>query len=375
MTLSVDLRHSFGDFSLDARFEAPAGITVLFGRSGAGKSSLAGAVAGLFRPEAARISLDGETLVDTQRRVFRPPHRRRVGCVFQDGRLFPHLNVRQNLLYGHRFASGWQAEARDFDPIVEMLGLEALLERGTTDLSGGERQRVALGRALLSKPRLLIADEPLAALDEGRKADILPYFERLRDELGIPVLYVSHSASEVARLASRVIVLEAGRVIGEGRAEDVLAAPGLLPGGDSGVASILGGRVRTRHADGVTEVEVGGLPLFLSGIGLPAGTTVRLRVRASDVMISLTRPEGLSALNIIPGIVERVMPGDGSGAIVRLRAAAGTILARLTRRSIRALNLSEGTACHAVIKSLAIAEADIARSGPQVNVAPEQEVG
>lgn len=374
MTLSVDLRHSFGDFSLDARFEAPAGITVLFGRSGAGKSSLASAVAGLFRPQNARISLDGEVLVDTGQRVFRPPHRRRIGFVFQDGRLFPHLDVLQNLLYGHRFVSGWQAVAPGFDPIVEMLGLGDLLTRSTAALSGGERQRVALGRALLSNPRLVIADEPLAALDERRKADILPYFERLRDELGIPVLYVSHSVSEVARLASRVIVLEAGRVIGQGSAEDVLAEPELLPGGVAGAASILGGCVRAPHNDGVTEVEAGGLPLYLSGVDLPIGASVRLRVRASDVMISLTRPEGFSALNILPGMVERVMSAEGGAVMVQIRTAAGPILSRVTQRSVTNLNLAAGTPCHAVIKSLAIAEADIARSGPQAAIAPDQEV-
>ena len=210
--LSVDVRHRFGDFQLDARFTGRAGVTALFGRSGSGKTSLVNVIAGLVRPQHGRIDVDGRVLVDTAAGLFVPRHRRRIGYVFQEARLFPHLGVRGNLLYGCWFAGG-PRRRDDFDRVVAMLGVGHLLDRRPAALSGGERQRVAIGRALLSAPQILLMDEPLASLDQARKAEILPYIERLRDEAGVPIVYVSHAIDEGARLAGTVVLLGEGRVL------------------------------------------------------------------------------------------------------------------------------------------------------------------
>jgi len=209
MTLHIQLRHAFPDFLLEVDMVLPGGLTCLFGRSGSGKTSIVNAVAGLLRPDAARIVLDGSVLNDL------PPHRRDLGYVFQDARLFPHLTVAENLCYGPRVR---RRKVEGMAQVVELLGIGGLLSRRPGTLSGGERQRVAIGRALLARPRLLLMDEPLAALDEARKAEILPYIEALRDETGLPILYVSHSLPEVARLATTIAVIEAGRVAALGPA-------------------------------------------------------------------------------------------------------------------------------------------------------------
>jgi molybdate transport system ATP-binding protein len=212
MTIAIAIRHHQGDFSLDVAFEAEAHVVALFGRSGSGKTTVLNVIAGLIRPETARVFVEGRALIDTQENVFVPPHKRRIGYVFQEDRLFPHLTVRQNLAYGRWFTpivERWSS----FDEIVALLGIGDLLDRRPRTLSGGEKQRVAIGRALLSSPRVLLMDEPLASLDEARKRETLPYIERLRDELAIPIIYVSHSPSEVERLTSYVVHLENGRAI------------------------------------------------------------------------------------------------------------------------------------------------------------------
>ncbi|WP_334194477.1 molybdenum ABC transporter ATP-binding protein [Pararhodobacter sp.] len=356
MSVSIRVTHRQGDFLLDAAFEAPSGITVLFGRSGSGKTTLVNAVAGLLRPQAGRIAVGDRVLFDSAAGVFLPTHRRRLGYVFQEGRLFPHLSVRQNLLYGRWFAPKG-ARREELGRVAEMLGIGALLERRPGDLSGGEKQRVAIGRALLASPRLILADEPLAALDEARKAEILPYFERLRAE--VPILYVSHSAAEVARLATTVVVLEKGRVVRQGPAAEVLADPAVTPVGARAAGAILEAVVVRHHADGLSELQAGGHPLFLPRVGQAPGSRLRVRIAAHDVILSRARPEGLSALNILPGMVHEVRGGEGPGAIVSVDTGAGRLLARVTRRSAEALGLGPGVACHAVIKSVAVAPEDV----------------
>lgn len=218
MMLIVDIEKTFGEFSLAAAFEAAGGCTVLFGPSGAGKTSIISMIAGLTRPDRGRIVLDGEALFDSKARIDVPVSRRRIGLVFQEGRLFPHFSVKHNLDYG-RWISGLAFDQAMFDHVVALLDIGHLLTRRPGRLSGGERQRVAIGRALLMRPRLLLLDEPLAALDTARKAEILPYLERLRDEARVPLIYVSHSPDEVKRIASRVVMLEAGRVVAVNGAE------------------------------------------------------------------------------------------------------------------------------------------------------------
>ncbi|MRX49987.1 molybdenum ABC transporter ATP-binding protein [Paracoccus sp. S-4012] len=356
MSVSVALAHDFGGFSVDLAFEVPAGVTVLFGPSGSGKSTVLNAVAGLLRPDRARIAVDGTVLTDTGARVFLPPHRRRLGVVFQDGRLFPHLTVRQNLRYGRWFAP--RAErATSEAAVVEMLGIGALLDRAPATLSGGERQRVAIGRALLAEPRLILADEPLSALDADRKAEILPYLERLRDELRVPMLYVSHAAAEVARIATTVVMLKAGRITRIGPPSEVMADPALAWRGRD-VGAVIEATVARHHADGVTELVAGGLPLFLPTLAAEPGDHLRLRIAAADVLLARGRPEGLSALNMLPGTVESLHE-NGAVVLVRLATAAGPILSRITARSARELGVVPGAELTAIVKSLSHAREDV----------------
>ncbi|MBO9400485.1 molybdenum ABC transporter ATP-binding protein [Shimia sp. R9_3] len=358
MSLSVEIKQRFQGFDLDVQFDAPPGLTVLFGSSGSGKTSVINAVAGLSRPSHARITAAGRRLVDSDAGLWTPPHKRAVGYVFQEGRLFPHLNVHSNLLYGAGYAKE-RAEVAGFDQVVEILGIGSLLERRPAALSGGEKQRVAIGRALLARPEMILADEPLAALDEPRKAEILPYFERLRDEFSLPILYVSHSIAEVARLATTVVAMEQGRVVRVGPAAEVLSDPSFTPLGVRAVGAVLEAEVATHHADGLTELSANGVPLLLPKVAHPLGHSVRVRVAAHDVILSREEPKGLSALNIIAGTVQSVRAGGGPGAIVSVDTKAGRVLARITRRSAQALALREGVACYAVIKSVSVAPQDI----------------
>ncbi|MCI4662227.1 MAG: molybdenum ABC transporter ATP-binding protein [Neomegalonema sp.] len=372
MSLQVDLHHRMGDFTLETRFEAPSGITVLFGHSGSGKTSVIQAVAGLLRPDEGRIAVAGQVLLDTQAGVFVPPHRRRTGYIFQEGRLFPHLSVRQNLLYGRWMQGRWRqdrpsqdrpANTALFDHVVEMLGIASLLGRRPSLLSGGEKQRVAIGRALLCEPQILLADEPLAALDEARKQEILPYFERLRSEAAIPILYVCHSAAEAARLANHVVALKQGRIIGQGAAgaffSDAALAANLSP---MEAGAIISGVVAQRHPDGLAEVASSAGRFLIPDNAIAPGSAIRLRIEAQDVMLALHRPEAISALNVLEAVVVSVQPGRGPGMLVTLRAGQEQILARITKRSGAALDLKAGDACYAVIKSVSVAPAAIGRS-------------
>lgn len=359
MSLFVDISHPLVGFDLNVAFEAPGGITALFGRSGTGKTTVVNAVSGLLRPRRGRIVVAGETLLDTGTGVGLAVHRRRLGYVFQDGRLFPHLSVRQNLTYGARFAPRG-ATGPGLAEVCDLLGIATLLDRRPGALSGGEKQRVAIGRALLSRPRMLLMDEPLAALDAARKEEILPFLERLRDHAAIPVLYVSHSVAEVARLATYVVVLEAGQVARAGSAEQVLSDPGTVRQlGLREAGAVLPARIARHHADGLTELAVSGGRLFLPLLDRAPGQHTRVRILAHDVIVASEAPHGLSALNILPAQVVTLRSGGGPGVIVQLQCGDDRLLARITRRSADALGLEPGRQVFAVIKSVSVARTDV----------------
>ncbi|MBB5576955.1 MULTISPECIES: molybdenum ABC transporter ATP-binding protein [Rhizobium] len=355
MTLTVDIRHRLGAFSLEAAFTSDGGVTALFGRSGSGKTSIIRIIAGLIQPDHGRVDLDGTVLADTDADVFVPRHRRHFGYVFQEARLFPHLSVRQNLNYGRWFAPK-SARSESFDGVVDLLGIETLLDRRPAKLSGGEKQRVAIGRALLSSPRLLLMDEPLAALDEARKAEILPYLERLRDETKVPIIYVSHSIAEVARLANRVVMMRDGKVEATGAAVDIfsqLSGPQAIDRREAGV--LLEGRVE--HIDRehrLTIVALRAAKLFVPGEAAAIGKTVRVHIPARDVILATARPEGLSALNILEGRVLAIGTAADGTVEVKVDCGGDTVLARITQFSSERLGLQIGLPVHAVIKTVAL---------------------
>ena len=353
--LSVAAEHEQGAFRLDAAFEAPSGVTALFGRSGSGKTTLVNVIGGLVRPRTGRVALGGTVLLDTASRVFVPPHRRRIGTVFQDARLFPHLSVRRNLLFGRWFAPR-REPGLELGAVADLLGIGHLLERRPRGLSGGERQRVAIGRALLAKPRLLLMDEPLASLDETRKAEILPFIERLRDEARIPIVYVSHSVAEVARIADTLVLVENGRVTASGPTPDLLGRLGLPSlAGSRDAGAVLPARVSGHDPDyGLTRLSTPAGDLLVPRADLPVGSALRVQVFARDVLLGLTRPDGLSALNVLPGTVAEIATDGGAGAEVRLDCGGVPLLARITRKSLHGLSLEVGTPVFAVIKSVAM---------------------
>jgi molybdate transport system ATP-binding protein len=354
MSLTVDVRHRLGRFALDAAFESTGRLTALFGPSGAGKSSLVNIVGGLIRPADGRVLVDGTTLIDTRRGVFLPPHRRRLGYIFQEGRLFPHLSVRQNLLYGRWFAPRGERHA-SLDSVIEMLGIGRLLDRRPDSLSGGEKQRVAIGRALLAAPRLLLMDEPLASLDAARKAEILPYIERLRDEAGIPIVYVSHSVSEVVRLATWVVVMADGKVAAAGPPRDLMSRLDLLAlvgGPEAGVVIEASVSVHD-DVDQLTRLASAAGELVVPRLLLERGTPVRVRIRARDVMLAREAPTGLSALNVLAARVAEIGAPDGAVVDVKLDCGGELLIARVTRRSVGRLGLAPGRPVFAVLKSIA----------------------
>jgi molybdate transport system ATP-binding protein len=362
VTLEVALRHGFAGFALDVEFEASPGITALFGRSGAGKTTVINAVAGLLRPREGRVAVEGAVLLDTARGICLPPARRRLGYVFQDARLFPHLDVARNLDFGTRYAPR-DAPGPGRDEVIALLGLEPLLGRMPRALSGGERQRVALGRALLARPRLLLMDEPLASLDAPRRQEILPYLERLRDgPLGLPILYVSHAVDEVARLADTLVLLQDGKVRARGPLFEVMSDPAAVPLlGVREAGAVIEADVEAHAADGLSVLRLSAGRLELPGVQAPVGARVRLRVLAQDVILALERPEGLSSVNVLPVVVEAVHPGDGPGAAIALRAGEDRLLARVTARAVAELGLKPGLACHAILKATTVAPGSIGR--------------
>ncbi len=362
MTLDVHIKHRFADFALDIAFQAGPGITAIFGRSGAGKTTVINAVAGLLRPDAGHVRLGETVLSDIVQGVFMPPAQRHLGYVFQDARLFPHLSVADNLTFGVRYARAGSKGA-DFDDVVSLLGLEKLLTRSPNTLSGGEKQRVALGRALLAKPRMLLMDEPLANLDGPRKQEILPYLERLRDgPMQLPILYVSHAVDEVARLADTLVLIQEGRVRAQGPLFDVMADPAAVPLlGVREAGAVIEADVESHAEDGISTLSISAGKLELPGVHAAVGTRVRLRVLAQDVILSLDRPDGLSSVNVLPVLIEGVHPGDGPGAAIALRAGDDRLLARITARAVKDMRLHAGMHCYAILKATTVAPGSIGR--------------
>jgi molybdate transport system ATP-binding protein len=354
--IEVDVGLDLGTFKLDVAFADGQGITALFGQSGSGKSLTLNLIAGLLRPDRGFIKLDGEPLVDVAKRIFEPPHRRRIGLVFQDSNLFPHMSVKQNLLYGRWFAPKLSREI-EFDAVVDTLGIGGLLSRRPALLSGGERQRVAIGRALLSCPRLLLFDEPLAALDMARKLEIMPLIEHIRDEFKVPIVYVSHAVEEVMRLAAVVVVLEGGKVKAIGEPNEVFGAPASSLEDRFDRSSVLTVTVGAENAAyGLTQLKHPAGTIWLAGPAGPPGRSVRILVHASDVMLATTPPSGVSVRNVLSGAIESIGT-NGPFAMAEIALDGGGRLAAVaTRQAMDELHLRHGSRVFALIKSTALDE-------------------
>jgi molybdate transport system ATP-binding protein len=359
MTLTVDIDKRIGDLALSTRFASDGRVTALFGRSGAGKTTLVNLIAGLIRPDRGVIRLDDMTLVDTERGIDVPAHQRAVGYVFQEGRLFPHLSVRGNLLYGRRFSRArdrWGSLAE----VVALLDIGALIDRRPADLSGGEKQRVAIGRALLASPRLLLMDEPLASLDAGLKGEILPYVERLRDEMGLPIVYVSHAMEEVARLADTLVLLAGGKVMAAGSVNEVFGRLDLRQYTGQFEASVV------LHARVVARDEQAGLMVLEHPAGrltvpLAAGTVgslARVRIRARDVALAVGDPGNISIRNRLAGTIREIHAMEGASVEVRLDAGGEPLIARITSAAATALDLKAGQPVVALVKASAFDRLD-----------------
>jgi molybdate transport system ATP-binding protein len=348
--LEVEVTTRLGDFRLDAKFQGAGGVTVLFGPSGAGKSSVLAAVAGALKPDAGRIVLDGEVLFDSAKAVDLPMERRRIGWVFQDARLFPHLTVEGNLRFGLKRAPPGQIR---FEDVIEALGIGNLLQRRPRDLSGGERQRVGLGRALLSQPRLLLMDEPLASLDVPRRAEILPFLERVKTSFATPILYVTHSLAEAVRLGDRMAVIRDGRLTAEGSLAEVVSRPQLmLTGSHARDGAALEGVVEA-HFDRLTLVRAGPWEIRAPRLERPVGGPVRLFVLARDVMLALDPPQRISARNVLQGTIAALEAQDGR-VLARIVNDGAILLSAVTPDAVEDLGLKPGMPVWAVLKSVAI---------------------
>src|SRR5664280_724206 len=360
--ISVDASLKLGAFDLDVVFGNDIGITALFGRSGSGKSLTINLIAGLSRPDRGRIVLDNQVLVDTGTSTFVPRHRRRVGLVFQDAQLFPHFSVKQNLLFGRWFAPRDESSIA-FDKVIDTLGMGHLFGRRPARLSGGEKQRVAIGRALVAAPKILLMDEPLAALDNERKLEILPLIETLRDEFRIPIVYVSHAVEEVARLAARVVMLEHGRVAAIGTAEEVVGR-GRRETGECrfGRSSVITGRLAGIDARyGLTEISHPAGTVWLSGRAGPVGREARVVIKATDITLSTISPRNLSVRTTLTGTVAGIDVDDGPFAAVKIDLVGhGQLVALVTRKAVDELGLGDGDRVFALVKTVALDERTVA---------------
>jgi molybdate transport system ATP-binding protein len=355
LMLAVAAARQRGAFALDVRFDLPTpGVAALFGRSGSGKSMVVNTIAGLLKPDFGRIVHDGSVLLDTQLKIDVPPERRRMGYVFQDARLFPHLSVAGNLRYAERRAAG--SIYVSLDTVTGLLALGPLMDRRTHQLSGGERQRVAIGRALLTQPRLLLLDEPLAALDGARREEVLPYLESLRDHLAIPMVYVTHDFDEVLRLATHIVLMESGSVVAQGEVAKMSLDPHLrsLIGPDQ-VGAIVDGVVSGRDsASGLTKVRVGHGHLYVQAKDLAVGAPLRVQLLARDVIVSTQIPECLSVRNCLAGLVMSIQDDDLGSDLITIDIGGAAIVARITKTATRELSLSPQMKAWALVKSVSL---------------------
>ena len=353
--LAVNIRLRRGTFQLDAAFNLQKpGVIALFGPSGCGKSSLIQCVAGLTRPDQGRIELNGEVFFDSARGIDIAAERRGVGCVFQDSRLFPHFTVRGTLLYGATRTP--RSGGIEFDDIVSLLDLRSLLERRPGRLSGGEKQRVAIGRALLAQPRLLLLDEPLASLDHARRDDVLPYLEILRDKLALPMLYVSHQFDEVLRLATDLVLMSDGSILAQGELSELSLSPALqsVIGVDLIGALVNARLVAIDPGTGLARLAVGQGELRVSAAGLAAHSALRIQLLARDIIVATAQPANLSVRNCLAGTVSGIT-GDSSGSdLIRIDIGGETIIARITAAATQELELHVGMPVWALIKSVSI---------------------
>ena len=344
-----------GAFRLNVDLALPQrGITALFGHSGSGKTTILRAIAGLERAPGGYVALGNEVWQDEANGVFVPVHQRALGYVFQEASLFPHLSVRGNLEFGRKRVP---VHERRFalEPVADLLGIGALLDRRPDGLSGGERQRVAIARALLASPRLLLMDEPLAALDLKRKLEILPYLERMHEELALPIVYVSHAPDEVARLADHLVLLDDGNVVASGPLTETLARVDLPPSFADDAGVVLETMLAGHEDDALSRLEFAGGALLVGRRREPVGTRLRCRIHARDVSLVLARPEHTSIVNRLPAVVTAVAATDTPGhVLVQLRMGASPLLARITERSRRELGIEPGRALWAQIKGVAL---------------------
>ena len=353
--LQVAATKRLGAFTLDARFELPTpGVVALFGRSGCGKSTLINVIAGLLDADSGRIALDDVVLLDTGQHVDVAPERRRIGYVFQESRLFPHFDVAGNLRYAARRAGSPRFVG--FDLVVDLLDLKLLMKRRAHQLSGGERQRVAIGRALLSQPRLLLLDEPLASLDASRREEVLPYLEILRDQLAIPMVYVSHNFDEVLRLATHLVLMECGSTTAQGGIGEMSLNPGVraIIGAEAVGAIVEGTVLGTDAASGLTRVGVGGGELKVPAAAAAAGAKLRVQLLARDLIVATREPQHLSVRNILRGVVTAVTGDEGDADLIAIDIGGTIIMARVTRAATRELKLTAGLPVWALVKAVSL---------------------
>ena len=347
-----------GSFDLAVDLQLPGrGVTALFGPSGSGKTSVLRCVAGLERAPGGEVRVDGQAWQDDRAGVYLPTWRRSLGYVFQEASLFEHLDVRGNLAFGLKRARA-NPGVRALESAIALLGIGELLDRPVDGLSGGERQRVAIARALVTTPSLLLLDEPLASIDHARRLEILPWLERIRDEAGIPMLYVTHSVDELLRLADHVVMLDRGRVRASGALEQVLSGAGAPVLGDGEPGVLVKGRIAGRDARWhLARADFEGGSLWLRDAGHPVGSAVRLRVLARDVSLAVEEPTGTSILNHLQGRIESIADDTHpSQVLVRVRVGGASLLARVTRRSVDALGLAPGSAVWAQVKAVAVVQ-------------------